>query len=63
MAHLMRAGEDDLTKTCAINNNGTRISAGRKRKGRSRIKWYDQVMNACFDRLVSLGLSLPNLER
>ena len=63
MAHLMRAGEDDLTKTCAIDHNGIRIYAGQKRTGRPRIKWYDQVLNACFDRLVSLGLLLPQLER
>ena len=60
MAHLMRAGEDDLTKTCAINHNGVRIFAGHKGTGRPRIKWYDQVLNACVDRLVSLGLLLPN---
>ena len=59
MAHLMRAGDDDLTKTCAINQSGSRIFAGHKRTGRPRIKWYDQVMNACFDRLISLGLLLP----
>ena len=28
--------------------------------GRPRIKWYDKVMNACFNRLVSLDLLLPN---
>ena len=60
MAHLMKAGEDDLTKTCAIDQNGIRIFAGHKRTGRPRITWYDQVLNACFDRLVSLGLLLPN---
>ena len=60
MAHLMRAGEDDLTKTCAIDQNCTRVSAGHERTGRPRIKWYDQVLDACFDRLVSLGLLLPD---
>ena len=60
MAHLLRADEDDLTKSCTINNNGFRISAGFKRTGRPRIKWYDQVMNACFDKLVKMGLLLPN---
>ena len=60
MAHLLRAGEDDFTKTCTINHNGSRISAGFKRTGRPKIKWYDQVMNACFNRLVSMGLLLPN---
>jgi hypothetical protein len=60
-AHLMRAGEDDsLTKTCAINLNGTRVTAEAKRIGRPRIKWYDQVMDACFERLVSLGVLLPD---
>ena len=53
IAHLMRAGEDDLTKTRAIDHNGTRMSAGHKRTGRPRTEWYDQVLNACFDRLVS----------
>ena len=60
MAHLMRAGEDDLTKTCAINHDGARISAGHKRIGRPRIKWYDQVMEACLERLASLGMLLPD---
>ena len=60
MAHLLRAEEDDLTKTCTINKNGFRISAGFKRTGRPRIKWYDQVMNVCFNRLVEMGLLLPN---
>ena len=42
MVHLLRAEEDDLTKTCTIsNNNGSRISAGFKRTSRPRIKWYD----------------------
>ena len=60
IANLMRAGEDDLTNTCAIDHNGFRISAGHKRTGRPRIKWYDQVTNACFDRFVSLGLRSSN---
>ena len=60
MAHRTRAEEDDLTKICTINHNGSRSSAGFKRTGRPRIKWYDQAVNACFNRLVSLGLLLPN---
>ena len=60
MAHLLRVEEDDLTKTCTINQNGFRISAGFKRTGRPRIKWYDQVMNACFNRFVKMGLLLSN---
>ena len=60
MAHLLRAEEDDLTKTCTISRDGFRISAGFKRTGRPRIKWYDQVMNACFNRLVKMGLLLPD---
>ena len=60
MAHLMRSGEEDLTKTCAINHNGSRVSAGHKRIGRPRIKWYDQVMEACLQMLVSLGVLLPD---
>ena len=56
----MRAGEDDLTKTCTIDHNGIRIFAGHKRTGRPKTKWYDQALNACFDRLVSLGLLLPD---
>ena len=60
MAHLLRAEEDDITKACTINRNGRRISAGFKRTGRPRIKWYDQVMNSCFNRLVTMCLLLPN---
>ena len=60
MVHLLRADEDDLIKSCTMNHNGFRISAGFKRTGRPRIKWYDQVMNACFNRLVTMGLLLPN---
>ena len=60
MAHLSRAEEDDLIKTCTINRDGFRIPAGFKRTGRLRIKWYDQVMNACFNRLVTIGLLLPS---
>ena len=60
MAHLLRAKGDDLTKTCTINQNCFRISAGFKRTGRPRIEWYDQVMNACFNRLGRMGLLLPN---
>ena len=60
MAHLLRAEADDLTKTCTINQNGFRISAGFKRTGRPRIRWYDQVMNPCFNRLIKMGLLLPN---
>ena len=60
MAHLLRAKEDDLTKACTINRDGFRISASFKKTGRPRIQWYDQVMNACFNRLVSMGLLLPS---
>ena len=56
----MRAGEDDLTKTCAIDQNCIKVFAGHKRTGRPNIKWYEQVLNACFDRVVSLELLLPN---
>ena len=60
MAHLIRSGEEDLTKTCAINHDGSRLNAGCKRTARPRIKWYDQVMEACFQKLVVLGILLPN---
>ena len=60
MAHLLGAEEDDFNKNCTINPDGFRIFAGFKRTSRPRIKWYGQVMNACFSRLVSMGLSLPN---
>ena len=60
MAHLIRSGEEDLTKTCAINHDGSRLNAGYKRTGRPRIKWYDQVMEACLQKLVMLGILLPN---
>ena len=58
MAHLSRAEEDDITKAYTINRDGFRISAGFKGTARPRIKWYDQVMNACFNRLVTMGLLL-----
>ena len=60
MSHLLRAEESDITKTCTVDHNGFRISAGFKRTGRPRIKWYDRVMNSCFERLVTKGLLLPN---
>ena len=60
MAHLIRSEKDDLTKTCAINHDGSRSNAGCKRTGRPRIKWYDQVMEACIQRLISLGILLPD---
>ena len=60
MAHLLRSGENDIMKTCTVDNNGFRIIAGFKSTGRPRIKWYDQVMNSCFDRLVKISLLLPN---
>ena len=60
MAHLLRAEEDDITKACTINRNGLRISAGFKRTGRPRLRWYDQVMKSCYNKLVTMGLLLPN---
>ena len=60
MAHLLRPEENDIMKTCTLDNNGMRITAGFKRTGRPRIKWYDQVLNSCFDRLVKMNLLLPN---
>ena len=60
MAHLLRSEENDAMKTCTIYNNGLRVIAGFKGTGRPRIKWYDQVMNSCFNRLVKMGLLLPN---
>ena len=60
MAHLLRAGESDIMKTCTLYNNGMRITAVFKRTGRPRTKWYDQVMNSCFDRLVKMNLLLPD---
>ena len=56
----MTAEESDITKTCTVDHNRFRISAGFKRTGRPRIKLYDQVMNSCFERLVTMGLLLPN---
>ena len=60
MAHLLRSEENDIMKTCTVDNSGSRITAGFKRTGRPRIKWYDQVMNSCFDRLVKMNLLLPD---
>ena len=60
MSHLLSAEENDITETCTVDHNGLRISAGFKRTGRPRIKWYDQVMNSCFERLITMGLLLPN---
>ena len=60
MAHLRRAEENDVIKTCIVDHNGLRITAGFKRTGRPRIKWYDQVMSSCFERLITVGLLLPN---
>ena len=59
-SHLLRAEETDITTTCIIDRNGLRTSAGFNRTGRPRIKWYDQVMDPCFDRLVTMGMLLPN---
>ena len=64
MSHFLKAEEDDITKTCIIDRNGLRISAGFQRTGRPRIKWYDQVMNSCYDRLVTMGTyATTELER
>ena len=60
MAHLLRSEEGDIMKTCTVDNNGFRIRAGFKRTGRPRIKWYDQVMNSCFEKIITVGLLLPN---
>ena len=60
MAHLLRAEENDVMKACTVDHNGLRITAGFKRTGRPRIKWYDQVMNSCFEKLITMGLLLPN---
>ena len=60
MAHLPRSEENDIMKTCTLDNNGMRIIAGFKRTGRPRIKWYDQMMSSCFDRLMKMNLLLPN---
>ena len=60
MPHLLGAEASDITKTCIVDHKGFRISAGFKRTGRPRIKWYDQVMNSCFERLVTMGLLPPN---
>ena len=60
MAPLLRSEENDFMKTCTVDNNGLRATAGFMRTGRPRIKWYDQVMNSCFDRLVKMNLLSPN---
>ena len=60
MAHLLRSEENDIMKTCTLDDNGMRITAGFKRTGRPRIKRYDQVMKSCFDGLVKMNLLLPN---
>ena len=46
--------------TCTVDHNGLRIIAGFAGTGRPRIKWYDQVMNSCFEQLITMGLLLPN---
>ena len=33
MAHLLRSEENDIMKTCTVDNNGFRITAGFKRTG------------------------------
>ena len=60
MARLLRSEENDIMKTCTLDNSGMRVTAVFKRTGRPRIKWYDQMMNSCFDRLVKMDLLLPN---
>ena len=60
MAHLLRSEENGIMKTCTMDNNGLRVTAGFKRTGRPRIKLYGQVTNSCFDRLVKMSLLLPN---
>ena len=63
MAHLLRANKGDFIKTCTINRNGSRIFAGFQRTGRLRIKWYGQVMNACFNKTRFDGPVIAKLER
>lgn len=60
MARLLRSEENDFMKTCTVDSSGFRITAGFERIGRPRTKWYDQVMNSCFDRLVKMNFLLPN---
>ena len=59
MGHLIRAEEDDLRKTYALSAGGIRVAAGHKRRDRPRIKWYDQVLDACIDKRTKSGILLP----
>ena len=52
LGHLIRASEEDLTRTCAFTNQGRRVRAGWKRVGRPRLKWYDTVVNMAIKLLV-----------
>ena len=62
LGHLIRASNEDLTRTCTRTEQGNRVCAGWKRVGRPRLKWYDTVMNLAIEMLQGRGVILRDWE-
>lgn len=62
LGHLIRASDEDLTKTCTLTARGNRVCAGWKRVGRPRLKWYDTVMNLAIEMLQEKGIIIGDWE-
>ena len=62
LGHLIRASDEDLTKTCTLTARGNWVCAGWKRMGRPRLKWYDRVMNLVIEMLQEEGIIIGDWE-
>ena len=62
LGHLIRASDGDLTKTCTLMAQGSRVCAGWKRVGRPRLKWYDTIMNLAIKMLQEKGIIIGEWE-
>ena len=61
--HLIRANaETDHTKRVAIDGQGYRVRAHRRRTGRPRLKWYDMAKHAVIENLTKQNIILRNWE-
>ena len=62
LGHLIRASDEDLTKTCTLTAQGSRVCTGWKRAGRPRLKWYDTIMNLAIEMLQERGIIIGDWE-
>jgi hypothetical protein len=62
-AHIIRLDNSDPMKKISIEENGDRVKADFKRRGRPRMKWYNTTRARIITKLTEDGLLPPEATR